>query len=60
MAALPHQTAMIAGLRQRKGLIVLALALLLALVLILTQSPPQEWETAKHYGTLLQLSLIHI
>ena len=36
----------------------LALALLLALVLILTQSPPQEWETAKHYGTLLQTASV--
>jgi len=45
---------MIEGLRQKKGLIILALALLVALVVLLTQSPPQEWETAKHYGAILQ------
>lgn len=45
---------MIEGLRQKKGLVVLALALLLALVVLLTQSPPQEWDTAKHYGSVLQ------
>lgn len=49
---------MIAGLRQRKGLIALALALLLALIVLLTQSPPQEWETAKHYGQLLQTASV--
>ncbi len=45
---------MIEALRQKKGIIILALALLLALVVLLTQSPPQEWDTAKHYGTVLQ------
>lgn len=49
---------MIAGLRQKKGLVLLALALLLALVVLLTQSPPQEWETAQRYGAALQTASI--
>ena len=45
---------MIAGLRQNKGLAVLAIAVLVALVVLLTQSPPDEWSQAQRFGERLQ------
>jgi len=49
-----RHTAMIAGLRQNKGLAVLAIAVLVALVVLLTQSPPDEWSQAQRFGERLQ------
>lgn len=45
---------MLVTLRNNKGLAALAIALLLALVVLLTQSPPDEWAQAKRYGEQLQ------
>ena len=45
---------MLMVLRQNKGLTALAIAVLLALVVLLTQSPPDEWSQAKRFGERLQ------
>ena len=42
------------ALRQNKWLAILAVAVLVALVVLLTQSPPQEWEQAQRFGERLQ------
>lgn len=45
---------MFAALRQKKVIIVLAIAVLLALVVLLTRSPPSEWSQAQRFGERLQ------
>ncbi len=45
---------MLSTLRNHKVLVILALALLLALLVLLTQSPPNEWSQAQRLGLRLQ------
>lgn len=45
---------MIEVIRQHKGLTFLAIALLLALVVLLNQSPPSDWTRAQQLGLRLQ------
>lgn len=45
---------MLIALRQNKGFAVLAIVVLVALVVLLTKSPPDEWTKAQQFGERLQ------
>ena len=49
-----RHTPMLVVIREYKGIVALAIAVLLALVVLLTQSPPDEWSQAQRYGERLQ------